>query len=58
MELDPCPIENDDASNSSELVNSGTGTMCDDLVPSYLVPSDHMISAFQQGSGTSGISSC
>jgi hypothetical protein len=44
MELDPGPMENDDTSDSC-----GTGTMCCDLVPSYLVPSDHLISAFQQG---------
>jgi hypothetical protein len=49
MELDPGPIENDDASNSHDPENCDTSTMCYDLVPSYLVPSDHVISAFQQG---------
>jgi hypothetical protein len=48
MELDPSPMENDNASKSGDHKNSSTGTMCYDLVPSYLIPSDHMISAFQQ----------
>ena len=49
MELDPGPMENDNDSDSGDPENCSTGTMCYDLVPSYLVPSDHMISAFQQG---------
>ncbi len=42
-------MENDDASNSNDTKNSSTGTMCYDLIPSYLVLSDHVISAYQQG---------
>jgi hypothetical protein len=49
MELDPGPTENNDDFNSGDPKNCGTSTMCYDLVPSYLVPSDHMISAFQEG---------
>jgi hypothetical protein len=49
MELDPGPMENDNDSDSGDPENCGTGTVCYDLVPSYLVPSDHMISTFQQG---------
>jgi hypothetical protein len=42
-------MENDhDDSNSGNPKNCGTSTICYDLVPSYLVPSDHVISAFQQ----------
>jgi hypothetical protein len=39
-------MENDDDFDSSDPENYGTGTMCFDLVPSYLVPSDHVISTF------------
>ena len=49
MELDPSPMGDDNSSDSGDHENSSTGTMCYDLVPSYLIPSDHMISAFQQG---------
>jgi hypothetical protein len=48
MELDPGPMENDHVSNSGDHKNSSTGTMCYDFLTSYLVLSDHMISAFQQ----------
>jgi hypothetical protein len=49
LELDPGPIEDDDSFNSGDPENCNTGTMCYDLVHSQLVPSDHLISAFQQG---------
>jgi hypothetical protein len=49
MEMDPSHVENDNDSDSGDPENCGTGTMCYDLVPPYLVPSEHMISAFQQG---------
>jgi hypothetical protein len=49
MELDPGPIEDDDSCGSGDPENCGTGTVCYDLVASQLVPSDHLISAFQQG---------
>jgi hypothetical protein len=49
MESDPGPIEDDNIFNSGDPENCGTGTVCYDLVPSQLVPSDHLISAFQQG---------
>jgi hypothetical protein len=49
MELDPGPIEDDDSFNSGDPENCNTSTMCYDLVPSQLVPSDHLISAFKQG---------
>jgi hypothetical protein len=49
MELGAGPMENDASFNTSDPENCGTGTICYDLVPSYLVPSDHLISAFQQG---------
>ena len=50
MELDPGPMGNDDDFDRGP-ENCGTSTMCYDLAlaPSYLVPSDHVISAFQQG---------
>jgi hypothetical protein len=57
MELDPGPMENDDDSSSNDPNNGSTGTMCYDLVPSYLVLSDHVISALQQGHQP-GIPSC
>jgi hypothetical protein len=47
MKLDPGPIENDNSFDSGDPENCGTGTMCYDLVPSQLVPFDHLISAFQ-----------
>jgi hypothetical protein len=49
MKLDQGPMENDNDSNSGDPENSSTGTTCYDLIPSYLVSSDHMISTFQQG---------
>jgi hypothetical protein len=50
MELDPGPMENDNnASNSNDPENSITSTMCYDLIPSYLVSSNHVISPYQQG---------
>ena len=49
MELDPGPMANDNHSKSKDPEDCDTGTLCYDLVPSYLVPSDHVISAFQQG---------
>jgi hypothetical protein len=49
MELDPGPMANNNHSKSKDPEDCDTGTMCYDLVPSYLVPSDHVISAFQQG---------
>jgi hypothetical protein len=52
MELDPGPIEDDDASDSGDPENCGTGTMCYDLIPSYIVPSNHVISTLVP-SGTS-----
>jgi hypothetical protein len=36
MELDPAPMANDDHSSSDDPENCDTGTMCYDLVPSYL----------------------
>jgi hypothetical protein len=49
MELDPGPMANDNHSNNNDPESCDTSTMCYDLVPSNLVPSDHMISTFQQG---------
>jgi hypothetical protein len=49
MALDPGPIENDNSSDSGDPKNCDTRTMGYDVVPSYLVLSDHIISAFQQG---------
>jgi hypothetical protein len=48
-ELDPGPMANDEHSNRDDPENCDTGTMCYDPVPSSLVPSDHVVSAFQQG---------
>jgi hypothetical protein len=48
-DLDPSPIRDHDSFDSGDPENSATGTMCYDLVSSQLVPSDHLISAFQQG---------
>jgi hypothetical protein len=48
MELDLGPMANDNHSNSNDPESCDTSTMCYDLVPSNLVPSDHMISTFQQ----------
>ena len=49
MELDQGPIEDDDSFDSGDPENCDTGTMYYDLVPSQIVSSDHLISAFQQG---------
>jgi hypothetical protein len=49
MELDPGPMEDDNNFDSGDPESHGTSTMCYDLVPSQLVLSDHLISAFQQG---------
>jgi hypothetical protein len=49
MELNPGPMESDNDSDSGDPKNSSTGTMCYDLIPSYYVLSDHMISAPQHG---------
>jgi hypothetical protein len=48
MELNPGPMPTDHF-NKEDPKNCDTGTICYDLVPSPLVASDHMISAFQQG---------
>jgi hypothetical protein len=48
-ELDPGPIEDDDGFDSGDPDNCATGTMWYDFLSSQLVPSDHLISAFQQG---------
>ncbi len=47
MELEWGPMANDNHSNSNDHEKCDNSTMCYDLVPSYLVPSDHVISAFQ-----------
>jgi hypothetical protein len=49
MELDPGPMAKDDHSNRDNPENCDTSTICYDLVASSLVPSDHMVSTFQQG---------
>ena len=51
MELDQGPIPNDQV-NRENPKNWDTGTICYDLVPSPLVASDLVISAFQQGHQT------
>jgi hypothetical protein len=49
FELDPGPMANNDHSNRDDVESCDTGTMmCNDLVSSYLVLSEHMISAFQK----------
>jgi hypothetical protein len=57
MEMDPGPMENNDDSNGDNLKICDTGTICYDLIPSSLVPSDHMISTFQQGHQTFPVTS-
>jgi hypothetical protein len=52
MELDPGPMANDDHSNRDDSWNCDTSIMCYDLALSSLNPSDHMISALQQGHQT------
>jgi hypothetical protein len=52
MELDPIPIEDDDSFKSVDPQDCATSTMYYHVVPSQLVLSDHLISAFQQGHQT------
>jgi hypothetical protein len=50
MGLDQATIEDDDSLDGRDPENCDTGgTMYYDLVPSQIVSSDHLISAFQQG---------